>query len=56
MLSVGQVDVLLTLLIGFLAICNTVMPNGSWKSISLIMGVGTLIRALLKWNTLPLQP
>lgn len=42
-----QTELGLFVCVGLLAITNALMPNGSWRSISLIMGVISVVRALL---------
>ena len=52
MLDVAHLDALLFLSIGILAIVNALIPDGSWRSISLLIGVITVVRAALKWTSL----
>ena len=46
--TIGHLDVLLFFLVGILAITNALIPTGSWRSISFIIGGMTVARAALK--------
>ena len=52
MLDIPHIDVILFASVGLLAIINALIPSGSWRGISLLIGVMTVVRAVLKWKVL----
>lgn len=51
-MSIEELDILLLLFIGIIAIVDFMVPSWTWKDIAPVIGITTVIRAYLKWTLL----